>query len=110
MDKTKSIFSIIKTLHSETKLQIISFIVQNNKKINVNELTTMTGLNRKNVSKQLNELKNIDILEVDQVGKERFYSLNKNLDKKKTSMIMSIINAYICCECAPDLLRIKSTK
>lgn len=56
--------------------QTILMLIFDHQKLNVNELTELLHLSRPAVSHHLKLLLQADLLNVEQVGKERYYSLN----------------------------------
>lgn len=99
MIKKQNTLEIIKALHSESKLIILSKIFQM-KKMNVSRIVEVTRIGRTNVSNHLSQLVKLHVLKVETEGRERFYDLDDSLSKEDYEMIKTMSLAYCTCNCS----------
>lgn len=86
-----------KTLANKNRLKIIHFLQERGSK-NVSEIMGGTGLEQTLVSHNLKRLLNCHFVEVEQSGKERVYSLNKDTIRPLLDLMDKHVNTY-CVNC-----------
>lgn len=106
MNKKQNTLDIVKSLHSESKLIILSTI-QKHGKMKVNDIVLYSGISRTNVSNHLNALVKLAVLSVEQASRERYYFFDESITKADNEMICSIIGAYTTCSCSDGKLEKK---
>lgn len=84
---------IIRQTTSNTKITILCWILDK-KEVTVSQLVELMGSNRTNISKQINEMKNSNLLVVREDGRNNFYSLTEDLHPEQLKMIKSIVNSF----------------
>ena len=99
MKKKQNTLDIVKAMHSESKLIILSKLI-NNRPMNVSKIVELTKISRTNVSNHLKQLVDLHVLKVEQEGRERYYSFENSLTKEDFNMIDSTCNAYCSCSCS----------
>jgi len=86
--------SILNNIKSETKVKIICWILKKPLGLTVSELVKLTDKKRTNISKQINEMKNIGLLESEKKGKYINYKISNNLHKRQIQMIKEVANSF----------------
>lgn len=88
------LFEIMKQMGSPTKFKIISFLWDcKHEKVPFKIFQKSFGLNQPNLSKQMNELVESDIVIKESSGRERYYKINKNFAKPNENIVVAIINS-----------------
>jgi len=85
---------ILKQMYSTTKIQIMCWVLKYPEGITVSKIVELTGLNRTNISKQINNLKAINLLNDKKDGKNIIYTLTDDLVNEQEKMLKSIINSF----------------
>ena len=96
-----SYHSCFGVLANRLRMQIIEEVSK--KPMNVSELVEKTGVEQSRLSHSLTALKRCGYIDFERKGKEKIYSLNKNLEKKLKSCLKKgrMVEALILhfCEC-----------
>ena len=98
MEKETNTLNIIKALHAESKI-IILIEIMDKCSTNVTNIVKHTKISRTNVSNHLTEMVDLNILKVEQKGRERHYEFNNDLREEVREMIKLMTEAYLTCPC-----------
>lgn len=82
----------LETLSNETRLEILLLLQK--KPQNVTEISQSTGLNQTTLSHNLSRLEKCGFVQVEQEGKYRIYSLNKETINPLLRLIDKHMNKY----------------
>jgi DNA-binding transcriptional ArsR family regulator len=93
----KSYQRFFKTLANENRLKIVSFLLREQAQ-SVSEIVKGTRLEQTLVSHNLKRLLECHFVEVERVGKERVYSLNRGTIEPLLSLMNQHVNTY-CANC-----------
>lgn len=84
---------IIRQTSSDTKIHILCWLLKKGE-VSVSELVELTKLKRTNISKQINEMKNVGLLTLREEGRNNFYSLSEDLHPEQLKMIKATVNSF----------------
>jgi len=104
LEETHKIF--LETLSNETRLEILLLLQK--KPQNVTEISQSTSLNQTTISHNLSRLEKCGFVHVEQDGKYRIYSLNKETIIPLLRLIDKHMNKYCkkLCACETEELKI----
>lgn len=71
-----NLVEILKALSDENRMRILNLLRK--RRLCVGELQTILGLSQPNVSKHLNKLKSLGLIEVDKKGQTSYHALNQD--------------------------------
>ena len=99
--RCKSFDLFFQNFANKTKLDII--LVLKEKSLSVNEIASKLGEEQSKISHNLKKLIQCNILRVEQQGKQRIYSLNKETVLPMLKLVEKHVKHH-CSECTKDLI------